>query len=55
MKQYIAPKSRYVVLCTESLVAALSFKEEISSQEELARKKEYGWSSADWEPAEGEE
>lgn len=54
MKQYIAPKSRYVVLCTESLVA-LSFKEETSSYEELARKKEYGWSSADWEPAEGEE
>lgn len=44
MKQYIAPKSRHAVLYTESLVA-MSFNEDTSSQEELARKKEYGWTS----------
>lgn len=54
MKHYLAPKSHHIVLCTESLVA-LSFNEETSSQEELARKKEHGWSSDNWSAAEGEE
>lgn len=54
MKQYIAPNSHYVELCTESLVA-MSFNKEPGDEGELARKKDHSWSSENWEPAEGEE